>query len=212
MSWNTCNAYVKHMQQASPARFFTEIMTASLPDRSWPWSSLTLSDTHTANVTEDLSLSQYHSRALLPTRQLWVLWLLSSSPHLSLLWFHSCWALCCQRTGPALLRHINLQCTLSVCSCSQGGMCSGCCCLCVLSSAGVSACCLCLFVLAEHCSEMSYPWWVCKATTKQVLPQSPVVLLGDICTIRPAKLSRNNWEGKRRFSLLCFEMKKTQNK
>lgn len=69
----------------------------------------------------------------------------------------------------------------SVCSCFQGGMCSGCCCLCVLSSAGVSACCLCLFFfpLAEDCSKMSHQRWVCKETTKQVLPQSSVVPLGD---------------------------------
>lgn len=68
----------------------------------------------TVNVTADLSLSQYNSGVLLPTCQLWVLWPLSSSPRLSLLWFHSCWALCCQRTGPALFTaHITLHCTLS---------------------------------------------------------------------------------------------------
>lgn len=45
----------------------------------------------------------------------------------------------------------------------------------ILSSAGVSAYCLCLFVPAEYCSKMSYPQWVCKATAKQVMPQSPIV-------------------------------------
>lgn len=65
-------------------------------------------------MTADLSLSQYSSWALLPTCQLWVLWLLSSSPRLSRLWFHSCWALRCQRVGPAIFTtHINLHCTPS---------------------------------------------------------------------------------------------------
>lgn len=95
----------------------------------------------------------------------------------------------------------------SFCSCSQCGMCSGCCCLCVLSSAGVSACCLRVFDLAGYCSETSYPRWVCKATTKQVLPQSPAVLFGDICMILSANLSRNNWEGRGRFSWICYVLK-----
>lgn len=68
----------------------------------------------TVNVTADLSLNQYNSWVLLLTCQLWVSWPLSSSPRLSLLWFHSCWAFCCQRTGPALFTtHITLHCTLS---------------------------------------------------------------------------------------------------
>lgn len=68
----------------------------------------------TANVTADLSLNQYNSWVLLLTCQLRVSWPLSSSPRLSLLWFHSCWAFCCQRTGPALFTtHITLHCTLS---------------------------------------------------------------------------------------------------
>lgn len=56
-------------------------------------------------------------------------------------------------------------------SCSQHGLRSTRCCLCVLSAAGVPACCLSLFVHAGCCSEMSCQCRVCKATPKQVLPQ-----------------------------------------
>lgn len=147
----------------------------------------------TAEVTADLSLSQYYSGALLPMCQSWVLWLLSSSPLcLSLLWFHSCWAFVLSESGICSLHDTHKLALHSVCSCCQCGMCSGCCCLCVLSSAGVSACCLCLFFQADDCSEKSYPWWVCKATTKQVPPRSSVVPLGDIFMIRSTNLSRDN--------------------
>lgn len=132
---------------------------------------------------------------LLTTCQLWLLWLLSRSTRVSGLWFHSCWALCCQRTGPALLllpgseRH----------------------CLCVLSSAGVSACCLYVFVLAEWCSETPRPCCICKATIKRSKCCDSSPLCAYVSVIFEW-LALQIEAGTVRLSLLCLDMRKNQNK
>ncbi len=64
-----------------------------------------------------------------------------------------------------------------------------------------------MFVLAEYCSEMSYLRLACEATIKQVLPQSPGVLSGDICIIQ-TKQERLGRQEEIKFGLLCLERKK----
>lgn len=70
----------------------------------------------------------------------------------------------CAESGTCSLWGTHKLALHSACFCFQGGMCSGCCCLCVLSSAGVSACCLCLFFVPQHrtVEPMSHQRWVCK--------------------------------------------------
>lgn len=102
---------------------------------------------------------------------------MSSSPRLSLLLFHSQGALCKEPPPPPPPREAHNKLALhSACFGFQGGMRSGCCCLCVLSW---RPCLLSLPVfcpLAQVCRTMSHQWWACKERTKQVPPQSFVGL------------------------------------
>lgn len=71
----------------------------------WRWCVVLLDRLKIKTHMAIKSLPKLTSLLFLPCVTCWVLWLLSSSPHLSVLRFHSHWALCCQTRRSARYTH-----------------------------------------------------------------------------------------------------------